>query len=48
MTNVEHVIAGSPADESSESEIEIESAKIFHRRISTKRDANNSVNNLEF
>ncbi|XP_073819410.1 diacylglycerol kinase eta isoform X3 [Musca autumnalis] len=37
------VIAISPGDESSESEIEAEPAKIFHRRVSTKRNVNSSV-----
>ncbi|XP_046804987.1 diacylglycerol kinase eta isoform X7 [Lucilia cuprina] len=37
------VIAISPGDESSESEIETEPAKIFHRRVSTKRNVNSSV-----
>lgn len=37
------VIAISPGDESSESEIEAEPAKIFHRRVSTKRYVNSSV-----
>ncbi|KAI9580740.1 hypothetical protein GQX74_013241 [Glossina fuscipes] len=37
------VIAISPGDESSESEIETEPAKIFHRRVSTKRNVGKSV-----
>ncbi|XP_013118346.1 diacylglycerol kinase eta isoform X2 [Stomoxys calcitrans] len=37
------VIAISPGDDSSESEIEAEPAKIFHRRVSTKRNVNSSV-----
>lgn len=37
------VIAISPGDESSESEIEAEPARIFHRRVSTKRNVNSSV-----
>lgn len=40
------VIAISPGDESSESEIETEPAKIFHRRVSTKRNVNSSVSIL--
>lgn len=41
------VIAISPGDESSESEIETEPAKIFHRRVSTKRNVNSSVSILQ-
>lgn len=40
------VIAISPGDESSESDIDAEPAKIFHRRVSTKRNANSSVNTI--
>uniref|UniRef100_A0A1A9W1M3 PH domain-containing protein n=1 Tax=Glossina brevipalpis TaxID=37001 RepID=A0A1A9W1M3_9MUSC len=37
------VISISPGDESSESEIETEPAKIFHRRVSTKRNVGKSA-----
>ncbi|XP_037942934.1 diacylglycerol kinase eta-like [Teleopsis dalmanni] len=37
------IIAISPGDESSESEIETEPARIFHRRVSTKRNINSTA-----
>lgn len=40
------IISISPGDDSSESEIETEPAKSFHRRVSTKRNINSSVRYL--